>query len=464
MSKNKKYDYDLIIIGSGAGGGVAAHQANKAGLSVAIVEGGQVGGECPNVACIPTKALLEAASVYETAKNGARFGIRGSTVSYNFPSVKAWKNLAVERTGANLGEKMYTDEGINIINGSAHFLDKNTITVGRARFSAKYFIIATGAKTVVPKIEGLEKAGYLTYADAINLNRPPKSLAIIGGGAVGCEFAQLFSIFGTKVHIIESGNRLLKKEDKEAGGFLKVRLESEYSASVHESTRVEKVELFGGKKRLFVKNAKTGKVERVTVDEILVATGKKAAIDIGLENAGVKNRTGLIAVNSYMQTTSENIFAAGDCVGPYQFTHMATYQSKIAANNILYPRKKMSAKYRAVTRCIFTNPELASVGLTEAELRSKQISFDKVIVPINVIGRANTADESDGFVKIIASSKTGMLLSATIASPRAGEMIHELTVAIENRLKAAQVANTIHAFPTWSDAVRVACAKLSATN
>ncbi len=461
MNKNKKYDYDLIIIGSGAGGGVAAHQANKAGLSVAIVETGQLGGECPNVACVPTKALLHAARVYETAKNGSKFGIRGSTVSYNYPSVKAWKDLAVERTGVNLGEKMYVDEGINVIHGSAHFLDKNTITVGRARFSAKYFIIATGAKTAIPKIEGLQKSGYLTYENAINLNRPPKSLAIIGGGAVGCEFAQLFAIFGTKVYLIESTSRLLKKEDKEAGEFLIKRFESEYSASVHLSTRVEKVELFADKKRLFIKDSKTAEVKRLTVDEILIATGKKAAIDIGLNNAGVKDKDGLIAVNRYMQTTSENIYAAGDCVGPYQLTHMATYQSKIAIHNILYSRKKMSAKYNAVPRCVFTNPEIASVGLTEAELRSKQISFTKVIVPINVIGRANTADENDGFVKVIASSKTGALLSATIASPQAGEMIHELAVAIENRLKASQVASTSHAFPPWSDAVRVACAKLS---
>ena len=266
---------------------------------------------------------------------------------------------------------------------------------------------------------------------------------------------------GVKVYLIESTSRLLKKEDKEAGEFLIKRFESEYSASVHLSARVEKVELFADKKRLFIKNSKTAEVKRLTVDEILITTGKKAAIDIGLNNAGVKDKDGLIAVNRYMQTTSENIYAAGDCVGPYQLTHMATYQSKIAIHNILYSRKKMLAKYNAVPRCVFTNPEIASVGLTEAELRSKQISFTKVIVPINVIGRANTADENDGFVKVIASSKTGALLSATIASPQAGEMIHELAVAIENRLKASQVSSTIHAFPTWSEAVRVACAKLA---
>ena len=461
MSKNKKYDYDLIIIGSGAGGGVAAHQAKKAGLSVAIIEAGRVGGDCPNTACVPTKALLEAAMVYETAKNGARFGIRGSAISYNYPGVKAWKQLAVERTGANLGEKMYTNEGINLIHGSAHFLDKNTITVGRARFSAKFFLIATGSKTVVPRIDGLDKSKYLTYEDAVDLNRPPKSLVIIGGGAVGCEFAQLFAIFGTKVYLIETGSRLLKKEDREAGEFQKERFESEYSVSVHTSTRVEKVEIFGGKKRLIVKNMKSGSLVRITVDEILIATGKKATLDIGLENAGVKTNANLIATNGYMQTTTENIFAAGDCVGPYQFTHMAIYQSKIAINNILQPRKRIAAQYKAVPRCIFTNPEIASVGLTEAELKAKQISIKKVIVPINVIGRANTADESDGFVKVIVSSKTEVILSATIASPGAGEMIHEIALAIQNNLKASQVASTIHAFPTWSDTVRVACERVS---
>ncbi len=461
MKKNKKHDYDLIIIGSGAGGSVAAHLANKAGLTVAIVENDLIGGECPNIGCVPTKALLQAAEVYEAAKHGSRFGIRGTTVGYNYPSIKAWKDLAVKRTGTYLGEEMFTKEGVNIIHGSAHFIDQNTITVGRARFSAKHFLIATGSTVAIPPIEGLQKTGFLTYKEAINLTRPPRSLAVIGGGAIGCEFAQLFAIFGTKIHIIDVAPRLLAREDPEASELLVERFSSQYSMSVHLEQVVEKVELFGGKKRLVLRNTKTKQTHQIAVDEILLATGKRALVDIGLENAGVKHEKTGITVNRFMQTSAEHIYAAGDCVGPYLFTHTATYQSRIAANNILHPRKRVSADYRAVPRCIFTNPEVAAVGLTEAELKVKKIAYKKAIVPITVIGRANTSDVNDGFVKVLAQAKTGVLLGATIASPHAGEMIHELALAIQNRMRAQQVADTIHAFPTWSEAVRVACAKLA---
>ncbi len=461
MKKNKKHDYDLIIIGSGAGGSVAAHLANKAGLVVAIVENDLIGGECPNIGCVPTKALLQAAEVYEAAKHGSRFGIRGTTVGYNYPSIKAWKDLAVKRTGTYLGEEMFTKEGVNIIHGSAHFIDPNTITVGRARFSAKNFLIATGSTVAIPPIEGLQKTGFLTYKEAINLTRPPRSLAVIGGGAIGCEFAQLFAIFGTKIHLIDVAPRLLAREDPEASELLVERFSSQYSMSVHLEQVVEKVELFGGKKRLVLRNTKTKQTHQIAVDEILLATGKRALVDIGLENAGVKHETAGIAVNRFMQTSAEHIYAAGDCVGPYLFTHTATYQSRIAANNILHPRKRVSADYRAVPRCIFTNPEVAAVGLTEAELKDKKVAYKKATVPITVIGRANTSDVHDGFVKVLAHAKTGVLLGATIASPHAGEMIHELALAVQNRMRAQQVADTIHAFPTWSEAVRVACAKLA---
>jgi dihydrolipoamide dehydrogenase len=459
MVKRKSYDYDLIVIGSGAGGSVAAHIASKAGMSVAIIEADLIGGECPNVGCVPTKALLQAAEIYEAAKHGARFGIRGTTVGYNYPSIKAWKDLAVKRTGTYLGEEMYTRDGIAVIKGRAHFIDAHTISVGVARLNARHFLIATGSELVVPPIPGLQSSGYLTYREAINLTRPPKSLAIIGGGAIGCEFAQLFAIFGTKVYIIDVAERLLAKEEPEVSELLEARFTSEYSMSINLSTTVDKVESRGGKKQLTLRRG--NKTTSLTIDEILVATGKRAVVDIGLENAGVEYEKNRILTNSYMQTSAPHIFAAGDCVGPYLFTHMSTYQSKLAAHNLMHPRAKIEADYKAVPRCIFTNPEVASVGRTETELTTNKVSFKKVVVPISVVGRANTSDVGEGFIKVLASTKTDVILGATIVSPHAGEVIHELTLAVQNELTAAQVAQTIHAFPTWSESVRVACAKLT---
>lgn len=459
MAKKQQHDFDLIVIGSGAGGSVAAHLAKKAGLTVAIVEADMIGGECPNIGCVPTKALLQAAEIYEAAKHGSKFGIRGTTVGYNYPSIKAWKDLAVRRTGTYLGEEVFNKEGISVIHGRAHFIDAHTITVGVARFSAKHFLVATGSKAFIPPIPGLHQTGFITFKEAIDLTRPPRSLAILGGGAIGCEFAQLFAIFGTKVHIIDLANRLLPKEEPEVSELLEERFSDQYSMSVHLGASVEKVESFGGKKRLTLRKGKRSAL--LAVDEILVATGKRGNVDIGLENAGVAHQNSAIIVNPYLQTTAPHIFAAGDCVGPYLFTHMSTYQSRIAANNLVHPKKMVAADYKAVPRCIFTNPEVASVGTTEAELKEARQAYNSALVPITVIGRANTSDVGDGFIKVLSDKKTGILLGATIVCPHAGEAIHELTLAIQNNLTAAQVAGTIHAFPTWSEAVRVACAKLS---
>lgn len=459
MARKKHYDYDLIIIGSGAGGSVAAHITNRAGLDVAIVEADLIGGECPNVGCVPTKALLQAAEIYEAAKQGSRFGIRGNTVGYNYPSIKAWKDLAVKRTGTYLGEEMYTTEGINVLRGRAHFIDSHTVSIGVARFTAQYFLIATGSELIVPPIPGLQQAGYLTHHEAINLNRPPRSLAIIGGGAIGCEFATIFAIFGTKVYLVDLADRLLAKEEPEASKLLETRFTEDYSMSLSLGTTVDKVEKIGTKKKLTLRTGKKSSV--ITVDDILVATGKRASVDIGLDNAGVAYENNRIIANAHMQTSAPHIFAAGDCVGPYLFTHMSTYQSKIVAHNILHPKKQVSADYTAVPRCIFTNPEIASVGKTEAELAQTGTAIKKVVVPLSVIGRANTADVHEGFIKVIASKKTNAIIGATVASPHAGEIIHELTLAVHNKLTVDQVAETIHAFPTWSEIVRVACAKLA---
>jgi len=453
------YDYDLIVIGSGAGGSVAAHLASKAGLSVAVIESGTIGGSCPNVAEVPMKALLQAAEIYEAAKHGGRFGIRGGTVGYNYPSIKAWKDLAVRRTGTHIGAEVFTNEGINLIQGSAYFIDPHTITVGVARFSAKHFLIATGSELALPSIPGLANSGFLTSHEAINLTRPPRRLAIIGGGSVGCEFTQLFATFGTKVYLIDSAPRLLADEDPEASTLLGERFADQYSVTLRLNTTVEQVEKIGATRRLTLQTG--SKRQTIIVDDILLATGKKAVVDIGLENAGVEYDEGHILTDYYMQTSNAHIFAAGDCTRPYALTHVSTYQSRVVAHNILHPKKRVMVDYRAVPRCTFTNPVIASVGQSETELKHAGRGYVKASVPISVVGKANISDTSEGFVKIFASANTGVLLGATVVSPSADEIIHELTLAIQNSLTAQAVANTIHAFPTWSETIRVACAKLA---
>lgn len=450
------FDYDLIVIGTGSGGGVAAHTAAKAGKKVAVIEAEKLGGECPNFGCVPTKALLQAAEIYTSAKEGARFGLKTGPISFDYKVVQAWREAAVRHTGTEEGEAFFESEGIKVIHGRAHFLDPWTVTIGSHRLRARQFLVASGTKSVVPPIPGLAESGFMTYREAIALTKLPKSLFVIGGGAIGCEFTQLFNTFGVEVHIADMTPRLLALEDAEAGELLGALFERR-GVKIHTGVRITRVTTKGNLKTVYFERG--GQTHQVSVEAILLASGKVANTDLGLENAGVVYDRGGIKVNDYMQTSNKHIYAAGDVVGPYRFTHTASYQSRIAVHNMYHRERKAKAKYHAVPRCVFTDPEIACVGVTEQQLKDKKYPYQKAAVPITVIGRANTSGVSTGFVKVMAT-KSGILLGATVVSPRAGEMIQELTLAIQYRMTARQVAETIHAFPTWSEAVRAACQRI----
>ncbi len=452
----KYFDFDLIVIGTGSGGGVSAHIAAQARKKVAAVEADTLGGECPNFGCVPTKALLQAAETYETVLGGGRFGVTANKVTVDYKTVKAWKDAAVRHTGTEEGAAFYKNEGIKVIHGKAHFLDQWTISVDGLRYHAKQFLVASGTKSVVLPIPGLAETGFITYREAINLTELPKSIFVIGGGAIGCEFTHLFSAFGVKVHIADMTSRLLALEDSEVGDLMAALMEKR-GVSIHTSAKITRIDKNGSQK--VVTFEKDGQTHQVTVNEILLSSGKAANTDLGLENAGVEYDKSGIKVNDFMQTTNKHIYAAGDVVGPYRFTHMASYQSRIAVHNMYHREKKARAKYHAVPRCVFTDPEVACVGVTEQQLKDKDYPYQIGAVPITVAGRSNTSGASHGFVKVLAN-KHGVLLGASIVSPRAGEMIHELTLAIQHRMTARQIAETIHAFPTWSEAVRSACQKI----
>lgn len=449
-------DYDVIIIGTGSGGGVASHMIKKSGKKVAVIEQEKIGGECPNYGCVPTKALLQAAETYNTVKKAGNFGINVGSVSLDYPAIKAWKDTAVRRTGTEEGAKSYQDDGITVIKGHAHFIDEWTLSVHGKRYSAHQFLIATGTHDIVPPIAGLKESGYIGYREALDLEKPPKKLFIIGGGAIGCEFAHIFSSFGSEVYIGEFAERLLFKEDSEIGELTQAIFEAQ-GVLVHTDSKVVKVEKKGAQKIVTIE--KYGKHHKITVDEILLAAGKAPNTDLGLENAGVKyDRSGII-VNREMKTSAPHIYAAGDVTGGYMFTHVASYESRIAAQNMTSNLKHL-AHYNAVPRCVFISPEVASVGATEAELKAKKIHYQVGVMPLSNASRANTSQEDTGFVKILANRK-GVVLGASIVAPRAGEMIHELALAVQWKMKASKIQYTIHAFPTWSQAVRMAASKIT---
>jgi mercuric reductase len=459
--KHKKpriFNYDLVVIGSGSGGGVAAHIVARAGKSVAIIEQEKVGGECPNFGCVPTKALLQSAEVYNTIKEADNFGIRVGRVDVDYPAIREWKREAVANTGVEDGKTAYQKDGIDVHTGHAHFISPWVVNVGGKRIHAKQFVIATGTHDVVPPVLGLKEAGYWTYRDAIEQTKVPKRLFVVGGGAIGLEFAHLFLSFGSEVTIAEFAPRLLIREDEEMGELVKAVFESR-EADVLTGTKVTSVKKNpdGSKTVTYETN---GLVHQKTVDEILLAAGKAANTDLGLENAGVHYSPKGIIVNNYMQTSTKHIYATGDVTGMYMFTHTASYQSRIAANNILHPKARKAAEYHAIPRCVYLSPECAAVGATEHELTEKGITYKVGAVPISMIGRSNTSQEDTGYVKVLADTR-GVILGASIVAPRAGEMIHELTLAVKMRLNVSDIDWTVHAFPTWSEAVRLACAQIA---
>lgn len=455
MFSRKKYDYDLIVIGSGAGGSVGAHFARSLNKKVAIFEKEFIGGECPNIGCVPTKALLHAAHVYETVLGAANYGTEVKGVSFNYEKVKAWRDLVVDRTGVHHGEESFKEDGIDLFKGEAQFINSHEIECRGKHYSARYFLVATGSSVFIPPVPGLEETGYITFREAIDFTKLPESVFILGGGAIGCEFAQVFSSFGSKVIIGDLLPKLLAKEDAEVSELVQALFENR-GVKVLTGIEVLKIEKAGGKKRI---HYKLGKEEHsVSADEILVATGKRPNIGFAPEKAGIKVDHGHIKVNSELQTSCKNIFAAGDVVGPWLFTHTGYYQSYLAVNN-MFLHKKIKQDFEATPRCVFTYPEVASVGLSEHEANERGIKTKKGMCAVSLLGRANTSNELDGFIKVVTDKK-GTIIGGAIISTNAGEMIHELTLAVKLRLNASVLANMLHAYPTYSEGIKIACSNL----
>lgn len=456
MAKKPTFDYDLIVIGSGAGGSAAATIAAREGKRVAIVEADTFGGESPNWSDVPTKALLHAAQLYDEARHGARFGLRSSTLGYNYPSLRAWKELAVKRTGAAGNRRFYEAQGIDAIAGRAHFLTPNEISVNRRHLSASHFLVATGSKWTAPDIQGLADIAYLTPRTILETIRPPKSLYVIGAGATGVEIAQLMATFGTKVYLAEIAARILPKEEEEVGELMERLLRESKGITSLAGTRTLSVAKDGlGYRVTFLR----GGIEKsIRVDDILIATGRQPMLDLGLENASVAYTPVGIEVDEHLQTTAKHIFAAGDVIGRGSTTHAALLESRVAAHNIL-TKNKIAPDYHGSPRLTFTFPGVASVGLTEDDCIKRDLRINTALAPLNIIARSNTSDFRDGFVKLI-SDKKGTLIGGTVVAPHAAEIIHEIALAVKYGISAKELAATPHAFLSWSEAVRVAAGKL----
>lgn len=456
-STKHTFDYDLIVIGSGAGGSVAATVAAREGWQVAIIEEDTFGGDSSNWGDVPIKSLLHVAHLYNDAKNGNKAGLRSSTLSYNYPTIRAWKDSAVKQTGVANDRSFYTKQGIATFFGKAHFLTPNEITVNRRHLSSKRFLIATGAEWEIPNIQGIDDIEVHTPRSILETIRPPKSLAILGSSKQAIEIAQIMAIFGTKVTIVESGRIFLPKLDKEIGEQLAKSLESSKNITILTGSKPLAVVKEGRTKRLTISRGETSR--HLTVDEIMVAGDSAPNTDLGLENAVVNYTKKGIEVNGYLRTSAKHIYAVGDVLGNNLDTHATLIESRVAVHNMIN-KEKIRPDYSSMPGVIFSYPEVAYVGFSEKDTRREKIPAKWATIPFADIAASYTSDYSDGFVKLVVNSK-GVVIGGSIVGPNASELIHEIATAVRHKLTARQLAQTPHVFLSWSEAIKLAAQKLS---
>ena len=437
--------YDLIAIGGGSAGLAAARFARRLGLSVALVERDRIGGDCTWTGCVPSKALLKAAGLAYDMRSASRFGLLPPHNSpVDFSMVMSRVRGVMQAIHDAESPDALREEGIEVVHGEARFIDSHTIRVEESQLAARRFLVCTGASSVIPAIPGLEDVPFSTYETVWELPDLPRRLVIVGGGPIGCELAQAFLRLGSSVTLIEAGNRLLLQDEPEASELIATRLKAE-GLELKLGTALGSVQPYDQGISLSLSDG-----EAIGADTLLIAVGRRPRLEsLGLESAGVTYDSAGIGVDKTLRTSQRNIYAAGDCTGSYQFTHYAGYQGFMAVRNAFLPRNRR-AVLGHVPWVTFTDPEVAHVGLTESKARERAGNNVEISSwPMSQVDRAIADGSEDGFLKV-AHGPNGKLLGATVASPRAGELIQEWALALDHGLKISDLAQTLHAYPTYS--------------
>ncbi len=446
----KRFDFDVAILGGGSGGYAAARTAAGAGLKTLVIEGGEeVGGLCILRGCMPTKALLYAAEVKHLAEHAETWGVRVGKVGFDFTKVMARKNAQI-KDFADFRAQQLNAGKFKLIRANASFADTHTVELSNGKkVNAKNFIIATGSRVAPAPLPRLDDVGFITSDDAVGLKKLPKSLIILGGGAIACEFAQFFARFGVKVTLVQRSGNILKEFDTDAGTEIEKVFRRE-AIRVFTNTKLVDAKRTGKLKS--VSFEQNGKRVSVNAEEILFALGRVPnTASLNLEKAGVKTENGRIIANSKMQTSAPHIFAAGDCTGPHEIVHIAIQQGETAVHNMLKPKSPRRMDYRLLISVVFTEPQMATVGLTEKEAMARGIKFFAASYPFNDHGKSLIMEAKDGFVKLLAEPKTGEILGGACVGPVGGELIHEIVAAMAKRTTVHELAATPHYHPTLAE-------------
>ncbi|MGZ8307701.1 MAG: FAD-dependent oxidoreductase, partial [Allosphingosinicella sp.] len=451
----RRFDRNLIVIGAGAGGLVTALIGATVRAKVTLIEKGEMGGDCLNTGCVPSKALIRSARAAHEIRTAAAFGIAPAEPEVRFAEVMERIHRIIAEIAPADSVERYTGLGVDVRKGHAKLVDPWTVEIdGGERLTARAIVIAAGGEPAVPLIPGLASSGFLTsdtmWEKLRRRETVPERISIVGGGPIGTEMAQAFARLGAKVTQVEHGPRLLPREDEDASALVEAVLREEGVEILtgHEAVRVEG-------KALVVRS--DGAETAVPFDEIIVAVGRKARLTgYGLEALGIEtNRT--IAVNAWLETSFPNIFAVGDVAGPYQFTHFAAHQAWFAAVNGLFGHlKRFRADYRILPWVTFTDPEVAHVGHNEISAKAAGIDYEIVRYDLSHLDRALAEGANRGFVKLLVQPGKDRLLGATIVAANAGELVAELVLAMKHGLGLNKLLGTIHAYPTLAEANKYA--------
>ncbi len=459
ISRSHATGFDVVVIGGGSAGLSAAYAAREQGASVAMIADGVLGGECPNYACVPTKSMLAAAVRYDDIRrNALAFGIHATKLRFDLATMMERKDAVVRAmTGKRRLEKMLEQEGVTLLRGRAQFVDEESVKVGTHVISAKAFVIATGSVPRIPPIANIESIDYWTPREFTSMEEMPESVAIIGSGPVGCEFATFFSLIGVPVAMFDIADRLMPREDAEASALAQKALMAR-GLVFHGNTKVLGVQQERGGVRL---TYQTGSRPRATlrVDRVIIASGRAPNVEmLNLDASGVKRGThGEIVFDMTMRAKGTRCFFAGDVTGWIPFTHTAHAEGVVAGENAarlaVKSRTMKSVDLSVVPYVIFVSPELASVGKSATALAADGASFSIWKFPVGALGRAVIERERSGLLKVCVDKKTNQILGATMVGERAGEVIHELALAMYAKIPFSTVQSMIHAYPTMSEAI-----------
>lgn len=452
--KPKKFDYNLAVIGAGSAGLVCAYIASTIRAKVALIEKHKMGGDCLNYGCVPSKALISSAKRFHQVKSASFYGIHVDSYKLNFSDVMRRVQEVIQKIEPHDSIERYTKLGVDCILGNAKILSPYEVEIDSKIITARNIIIASGAEPLIPQLEGIENVQYLTSENLWSLKTLPKKLVVLGGGAIGCELAQAFSRLGSKVTILEMTSFLLNREDEFVSKFLLEKFTKE-GIEVLTNTKAQKFIVKGNKK--YIQCVKDENVIDVEFEEVIFALGRKPRTSgFGLEELEIPiNPNGTIQANEYLQTIYPNIYACGDVVGPYQFTHVASHQAWYATINALFrPFKKFKVNYNVIPYVIFTDPEIARVGLNEKEAQAQGIEYEVTTFPFDDLDRSIAETELEGKVQVITPKGKDKILGVTIIGANAGELLAEFTQAMKHGIGLGKILGTIHPYPTRSEVAK----------